>query len=210
MASLSTAFIFLNQTNCTNDLHIECEGVVHNFFDRLRTEVGAGWAALVSVHHFGKQEFFLFHSDFLLWDLFVVSLFFLLFFGLFLFLLLASVTFNFLFESELHLYIVFLLKVARHWDLNDGWVVLQVKEQLVQVHINALRPRVKQNEVLLHFANAANGGLQHALNEDSLLGVHDLVVALLELAINVDVLDVKAGEVLENFVVGPRLDVLQQ
>lgn len=78
------------------------------------------------------------------------------------------------------------------------------------MHINALGPRVKQNEVLLHFANSANGGLQHALYEDSLLGVHDLVVALLELAINVDVLDVEAGEVLENFVVGPRLDVLQQ
>ena len=78
------------------------------------------------------------------------------------------------------------------------------------MHINALGPRVKQNEVLLHFANAANGRLQHALNEDSLLGVHDLVVALLELAINVDVLDVEAGEVLENFVVGPRLNVLQQ
>ena len=39
--------------------------------------------------------------------------------------------------------------------------------------------------------------------------MHDLVVALFELAINVDVLDVKAGEVLKNFVVGPRLDVLK-
>jgi len=39
--------------------------------------------------------------------------------------------------------------------------------------------------------------------------VHDLVVALLELAININVLDVEAGEMLENFVVGPRLDVLK-
>ena len=40
--------------------------------------------------------------------------------------------------------------------------------------------------------------------------MYDLVVALLELAINVDVLDVEAGEVLENFIVGPRLNVLQE
>jgi hypothetical protein len=40
--------------------------------------------------------------------------------------------------------------------------------------------------------------------------MHDLVVALLELAINVDVLDVETGEVLENFIVGPRFNVLQR
>jgi len=38
--------------------------------------------------------------------------------------------------------------------------------------------------------------------------VHDLVETLLEFAINVDVLDVETGEMLENFIVGPRLDVL--
>jgi len=38
--------------------------------------------------------------------------------------------------------------------------------------------------------------------------MHNLVVALLELAINVDVFDVEAGEMLENFIIGPRFDVL--
>ena len=40
--------------------------------------------------------------------------------------------------------------------------------------------------------------------------MHYLVVALLELAINVNILDVEAGEVLENFVVGPRFNVLKE
>lgn len=39
--------------------------------------------------------------------------------------------------------------------------------------------------------------------------MHDLVETLLEFAINVDVLDVETGEMLENFIVGPRLDVLK-
>lgn len=37
--------------------------------------------------------------------------------------------------------------------------------------------------------------------------MHDLVVTLLEFAINVNVLDVEAGQMLKNFVVGPRLDI---
>ena len=39
--------------------------------------------------------------------------------------------------------------------------------------------------------------------------MHDLVVTLLEFAINVNVLDVEAGQMLKNFVVGPRLDILK-
>lgn len=40
--------------------------------------------------------------------------------------------------------------------------------------------------------------------------MHYLVVALLELAINVNILDVEAGEMLENFIVGPRFNVLKR
>jgi len=38
--------------------------------------------------------------------------------------------------------------------------------------------------------------------------MHDLIVALLKFAINVNVLDVETSQMLENFVVGPRLDIL--
>ena len=77
------------------------------------------------------------------------------------------------------------------------------------MNVNGLWSRVEQTKVFLHLANAADCRLQHSFDENSLLRVYDLVVALLELAINVDVLDVEAGEVLENFIVGPRLNVLQ-
>jgi hypothetical protein len=39
--------------------------------------------------------------------------------------------------------------------------------------------------------------------------VHDLVVAGFQLAVDVDVLDVQTGQVLEDLVVRPGLDVLQ-
>jgi len=37
--------------------------------------------------------------------------------------------------------------------------------------------------------------------------MHDLIVALLKFAINVNVLDVETSQMLEDFVVGPRLDI---
>jgi hypothetical protein len=38
--------------------------------------------------------------------------------------------------------------------------------------------------------------------------MHNLVVAVLKLAVDIDVLDVEAGQVLEDFVVGPTFDIL--
>ena len=35
-----------------------------------------------------------------------------------------------------------------------------------------------------------------------------MIVALLKFAINVNILDVETSQMLENFVVGPRLDIL--
>jgi hypothetical protein len=38
--------------------------------------------------------------------------------------------------------------------------------------------------------------------------VHHLIVALLQFAVNVDVLDIETGQVLEDFILWPSLDVL--
>lgn len=66
-----------------------------------------------------------------------------------------------------------------------------------------------QTKVLLHFANTGHRRLEHSLDELSLLGVHDLIVALLQLPEDVDVLDVQTGQVLEQFIWGPLVDVLR-
>jgi hypothetical protein len=75
------------------------------------------------------------------------------------------------------------------------------------VHIDALGPGVENAKVLLHFANASHGGLEHSLDEQALLGVHDLVVTVFEFAEDVNVLDVQASQVLEDFVFWPRFNV---
>ena len=126
---------------------------MHDLLNRLRAlVVGSGD---VSVHYFVEQEFFLFHGLLLHHrSLFGLLLFLLL--RLFLFLLLAGVSFDFLFEGQLNLDLVILFKILRHWHFNDARIVFQIKKQLVQMHIDGLRPRVKQHQILFHLANAAN------------------------------------------------------
>jgi hypothetical protein len=40
--------------------------------------------------------------------------------------------------------------------------------------------------------------------------MHDLVVAVLQLAVDINVLDVEASQVLEDFIVGPALNILRK
>ena len=76
------------------------------------------------------------------------------------------------------------------------------------MHIERSGSWVEEDHVLLDLANAANRGLQHALDVYALLWVHHLVVALLELAVDVDVLNIELSQVLEDFIVHPGLDQL--
>jgi hypothetical protein len=77
------------------------------------------------------------------------------------------------------------------------------------MNVETLGSRVIQTQVFFHFANSANGALQDTLDKDTLLRVDHLVVATLELAVDVDVFDVQACEVLENFIVWPVFNVLE-
>ena len=77
------------------------------------------------------------------------------------------------------------------------------------MNVKTLGSRVVQTQVFLHLADSANGTLKNAFDENTLLRVYHLVVTGLQLAVYVDVLDVQAGQVLENFVIGPVFYVLK-
>jgi hypothetical protein len=77
------------------------------------------------------------------------------------------------------------------------------------VHVDAVAARVERYEVLLKLANAANRTLQRLFDEDPFLGVNYLIVALFQISVNVNVLDVETCEVLEDLVRLPAFDVLQ-
>ena len=144
----------------------------------------------------------------LLWLVVIVS-------GLLLLLLFALLLLLFLFAAALLLYrllkrevnrdLIKLLEVPRHRDFNDAGVVLQVEQELIQVHIHRCRARIEQNEILLDLADAADGRLQDALDEDAFLRVHHLIVALLKLTVDVNILHIETGEVLEHFIRCPGL-----
>jgi len=202
--ALATTLVLLNQADRSHDVHVEvAHWVLKDLFDRLGTlVVGPGQ---VSVHDLVDEE--------LLFEGGLGFLFWLLFRCLFLLFCLAGLLLLFsaddgLLECELDLDAVVFFEVAGHGDLDDGGVVLQVEKQLVEVDVDALGSVVENHHVLFHLANADDRGLEDFLDELALLGVHDLVVTLFELAINVDVLDVQARVVLEDFVVGPGFDVL--
>ena len=71
------------------------------------------------------------------------------------------------------------------------------------MHVNGLLSRIKLSDLDLQFADSADGALEHLLDENPLLWVHTLIVALLQLPVDVDVLDVENCKVLEHLIFGP-------
>lgn len=119
------------------------------------------------------------------------------------FLLLATLVDCFL-ELDVHGNAIVLGEVARHRNLDHGRIVLQIKEKLVQVHVDrALTAVVPGNHVLLDVADARDRAFQDLLDEDAFLRLHNLVVALLEFAVDVDVLDVQTCQEGEDFGLSP-------
>jgi hypothetical protein len=206
-ATLTTTLVLLNHADGRHNFHIEGEGIVDDLLNWLRTFVVG--PRVVRVHNFIDQEFLLFHRLRLGHNLLIFGLLLFLFLSLLGLLFLTGFSFNFLLESHLHLDPVVLLEVPGNGDLDNRWVVLEVEEQLVQVNVDGLRPRVKQDKVLLHLADTGDRGLEHSLDEETLLRVYDLIIARLELAVDVYVLDVQDGKVLEDFIVGPSLNILE-
>ena len=76
------------------------------------------------------------------------------------------------------------------------------------MHINRSGTEVVVHKVLFDLTDAADCALKHFFDEDALLWVHNLIVALLELAVDLDVLDVEHGVVGEPFLKAPQFTVL--
>lgn len=201
--TLATTLVFLNQADSGDDVHFELDGVLNDFFNRLGTLVVG--PRQVSVHDFVDEELLLKGGLGLLFRLLFRCL--LLLFGLAGLLLLFTAD-DRLFKRQLDLDAVVFFKVAGNGNLDDGGIVLQVEEQLVEMDVDALGSVVENDHVLLHLANSDDRGLEDFLDELAFLRVDDLVVTLLKLAIDVDVLDVQARVMLEDFVVGPGFYVL--
>ena len=60
------------------------------------------------------------------------------------------------------------------------------------MHIQALWPRVEQAQVFFHLTDPTNGAFKDTFYKHSLLGMDHLVVARLQLSVNVNVLYVEA------------------
>ena len=129
----------------------------------------------------------------------------LLLFLLFLFLLLLAASLHFLFELDFNLNWVVFLKVPWNWDLNSTWVKFQIKQELVQMHIDRSGSWVECNEFLLDFTYPDNGGLKNRFYTGSLLWMNYLVVTFLQFLVNVDVFDVQTSVMLEPLLNGPVL-----
>lgn len=76
--------------------------------------------------------------------------------------------------------------------------------------VDGARSEVVKDEELLDFADANDCALEHLLDKDAFLRVHDLVVALLELAVDLDVLDVEHCVMREPFFKTPKFTILDK
>ena len=187
--TLTTSLILLNQADGRGNFQIQGEWIVGYFLDWLsRLE-----ALLQSLVNLGLL---LVHGEDFLFGSVIVILLFLAFFATLLstflaFLLFATFTFDFLLEDDIDRDLIIFFEVAWNGDLNDGWIVLEIEEKTVQMHVDRTLAEVVEHEILLDFANSANRALKYLFDKDSLLRVHNLVIALFELAIDLDVLDVE-------------------
>jgi hypothetical protein len=59
------------------------------------------------------------------------------------------------------------------------------------------------DQLLFDFTNSQHGAFKNLLHIITLLRVHHLIVAVFQLSVDVDVLDVQAPNVLSNFILSP-------
>jgi hypothetical protein len=188
VATLSTTLVLLDQSNGVMD-------VVQLHHQRLSDDLLNGSKRLMLVHD--RLVYLPKHFLPLLWLLFgliiVISglllLLFLLLALLLLFLLTADLLY-WLFELNVERDLVELLEVPRHRYLNDRWVVLQIEKKLIEMNIHACWARVEEYQVFLNLADAAYSRFEDLLDIYTLLRMNHLVIAFLELSVDVNVLDV--------------------
>ena len=203
--TLSTSLVLLNQTDGRCDLEIESEWVVSNLFD------GLGRIETLGQDVVDLELFFSHSHNMLLWTIILgllLSFLALLLLATLLTLLSLATTVNLFLEDDVDRDVIILLEVARHWDLDHRWVILQIEEETVKMDVDGAGTEVVEDQEFLDLANAANRALEYLLDEDALLRVHNLIIALLELAVDLDVLDVENGVVRESFLESPQVTIL--
>mmetsp|Transcript_11624 Transcript_11624/g.18522 ORF Transcript_11624/g.18522 Transcript_11624/m.18522 type:complete len:302 (+) Transcript_11624:1785-2690(+) len=93
-------------------------------------------------------------------------------------------------------------EIPRHFPLDCFWVQLQVRQNLIKCHEAVLRARVEVDELLLQLQDPNDCAPQDLLDATALLRVNHLVVAVLQLPVDLQVLDVEQSKVLEAWLKG--------
>ena len=75
------------------------------------------------------------------------------------------------------------------------------------MNVYAVSTRIEGYQVLFKLANTANSAFKSLFDKDALLRMNNLVVALLQISVNIDVFDVQTSEMLESLIRLPGFDV---
>lgn len=74
--------------------------------------------------------------------------------------------------------------------------------------VNASWPGIKHHEILLELTDSANRAFQNLFDEDSLLRVNHLIVALLQFSKYFNIFNVEASQMMEDIINRPSTDIL--
>ena len=204
VTTLTTTLIFLDKSDGMDVWNIESIWIKNNFIYRVLV-VKCLFELLINMHLFLSKRWVNFW-----WGIIICLLLFTFFLTslLFSFLLLTSFSFDFLLKDDIYWDLIILLKVAWDWDLNHRWVILQIKEKSIQMDIDRASSVVEMNKEFLHLTNSANSALKNLFDKDSLLWVHNLIIALFEFAVNLNILDIKNSIMRPSFFNTPELTIL--
>ena len=126
----------------------------------------------------------------------------------FAFLFFGAFSNDFFLKDYIYRNLVVLLEVAWDRQFNYRWIILKIKEEAVKMDVDGARPEVIVHQELFKLANATNRALQYFLDKNALLWVHDLIIALFKLPIDLYVFDVENSVVVEALFQSPRITIL--
>ena len=128
--ALATTLVALDESDGLVNIQVDSKLIINYFSDFIRLLVAQGFG--VRLHNILFLDF----QGYFLWGLFLFGSFLLLLFlSLFGFLLLAASVY-FLFPDDIEINAIFsVLEVTRNRNFNNRGIILQVKQKLVQMHV---------------------------------------------------------------------------
>lgn len=203
MSTLATSVTFLNKSNSHLNDNFQVEWILDHFVFRFISivphleKIVDHVVLLLDVHHW--------LLDFLFIILLLLAFGFLTF--CLLFFLLVIILDDLLLELNIDWNSIVLSEVSWYRDFNERWIVLEIKEKLIQMNVDGVWSWIVDDQILFELTDSRDCAFNDFFDEHPFLWVHYLIIAVLESLIDIDVPNVEHCQMLEELIRRPSSGV---